>query len=167
MIDLISGKTPKVQRVQKVEPTFSLIKDYGVKNYLRTSKSLPHVEDKPWRFIATMPYNCHFQPIIELESKPGQSVSLNSTNPLVQYLTPTETVTTSGGNQRIEAKNWVSGEGGVQNAGSCVMGTLDMLGSKFLSILILMGIWAGADGGDISCGVTPLRRWGGELSTLT
>ena len=111
MIDLISGKPPKVQKVQKVEPTFSLIKDYGVKNYLRTSKSLPHVEDKPWRLIATMPYNCHFQPIIELESKPGQSVNLNSTNPLVQYLTPTETVTTSGGNQRIEAKNWVSGEG--------------------------------------------------------
>jgi hypothetical protein len=48
-----------------------------------------------------------------------------------------------------------------------VMGTLDMLGSKFLSILILMGIWSGADGGDICCLVTPFRRWGGELSTFT
>ena len=37
----------------------------------------------------------------------------------------------------------VCGEGGVQSAGSCVLGTLDMLGSKFLSILILMGIWLG------------------------
>ena len=33
----------------------------------------------------------------------------------------------------------VCGEGGVQSAGRCVLGTLDMLGSKFLSILILMG----------------------------
>ena len=60
----------------------------------------------------------------------------------------------------------VCGEGGVRSAGRCVMGTLDMLGSKFLSILILMGIWLGADGGDICCGVTPFRRWGGDLSTL-
>jgi hypothetical protein len=45
------------------------------------------------------------------------------------------------------------------------MGTLGILGSKFLKILKLMGIWSGADGGDICCGVTPLRRWGGELST--
>ena len=42
---------------------------------------------------------------------------------------------------RLRRFEVVCGEGGVQSAGSCVMGTLDMLGSKFLSILILMGIW--------------------------
>ena len=67
---------------------------------------------------------------------------------------------------RLRRFEVVCGEGGVQSAGSCVMGTLDMLGSKFLSILILMGIWLGADGGDTCCGVTPFRRWGGELATL-
>ena len=67
---------------------------------------------------------------------------------------------------RLRRFEVVCGEGGVQSAGSCVMGTLDMLGSKFLSILILMGIWLGADGGEICCGVTPFRRWGGELSTI-
>ena len=67
---------------------------------------------------------------------------------------------------RLRRFEVVCGEGGVQNAGSCVLGTLDMLGSKFLSILILMGIWSGADGGDICRGVTPLSRWRGDLSTL-
>ena len=68
---------------------------------------------------------------------------------------------------RLRRFEVVCGEGGVQSAGSCVMGTLDMSGSKFLSIVILMGIWLGADGGDICFGVTPLRRWGGDLSTFT
>jgi hypothetical protein len=43
---------------------------------------------------------------------------------------------------RLRRFEVVCGEGGVQSAGRCVMGTLDMLGSKFLSILILMGIWS-------------------------
>ncbi len=96
----------------KAEET-SLIKDYGIKEYVRVSKDLPHSEQNPWKLVCTMPYNCHFQPSIELEAPAGQEIRYNSTNPLVLFLTPTETFRTSGGNQLHEAKNWVSGEGAI------------------------------------------------------
>jgi len=87
------------------------IKDYGLKEYVRLSKDLPHREDVPWKLVCTIPYNCHFQPWIEFESTAGKVLSFNSTNPLVLYLTPTESHTTTGGGETYEAKNWVSGEG--------------------------------------------------------
>ena len=89
------------------------LKDYGRKEYLRVSKDLPHVESAPWRLVCTMPYNCHFQPSIEVEAEAGKVIAFNSTNPLVLYLTPTESVTTGAGVADYEAKNWVSGEGAI------------------------------------------------------
>ena len=89
------------------------IKDYGQKEYLRVSKDLPHVEDAPWRLVCTMPYNCHFQPSIKVEAEAGKVIAFNSTNPLVLYLTKTESVTTGAGIQDYEAKDWVSGEGAI------------------------------------------------------
>ena len=91
----------------------SIIKDYGLKPYVRTSKQLPHMEDKPWKLVCTMPYNCHFQMWMELESEPGKQIQLNSSNPLVLYLTKTETYTTKAGPQIAEAENWLSGEGAI------------------------------------------------------
>ncbi|MCX6873416.1 MAG: discoidin domain-containing protein [Verrucomicrobia bacterium] len=89
------------------------IKDYGLKEYLRLSKKLPHSEPKPWKLVCTMPYNCHFQPSIEVEAPAGLEIRFNSSNPLVLYLTKTETVVTTAGGQTHEAKNWVSGEGAI------------------------------------------------------
>lgn len=91
----------------------TMIKDYGGKDYVRISKDLPHSEPNPWKLVCTMPYNCQFQPSIELDAPAGQEVRYNSTNPLVLYLTPTETFKTTGGAQTHEAKNWVSGEGAI------------------------------------------------------
>ena len=89
----------------------STIKDFGVKEYIYTSKDLPRVENKTWNLVCQMPYNCHFQPIIELEGNAGDSIYINSSNPLVRYLTPTESFVLTGGHQVYEAKNWISGEG--------------------------------------------------------
>jgi alpha-L-rhamnosidase len=89
------------------------LKDYGQKPYVRLSKDLPHVEDAPWRLVCTMPYNCHFQPWIEVEATAGNVISFNSTNPLVLYLTKTESYTTREGVQDVEAQHWVSGEGAI------------------------------------------------------
>ena len=89
------------------------IKDYGLKDYVRVSKDLPHAENQPWKLVCTLPYNCHFQPWIELEAEAGKEIRFNSSNPLVLYLTQTETYTTSAGTQEYEAKNWVSGEGAI------------------------------------------------------
>jgi hypothetical protein len=89
------------------------IKDYGVKDYLRTSRDLPHAEDHPWKLVCTMPYNCQFQPAIVFDAPAGQTIRFNSSNPLVLYLTPTETCTTEAGEHTYEAKKWVSGEGAI------------------------------------------------------
>ncbi len=97
----------------KLLNTNTTIKDFGLKPYLRTSKALPHVENQTWKLVCGLPYNCHFQPWIELEAEPGQEILFNSSNPLVQYLTPTEKCTTRPGTQKYEAKNWVSGEGAI------------------------------------------------------
>ena len=89
------------------------IKDYGLKEYLRLSKELPHAEPNAWRLVCTMPYNCHFQPWIEVEAEAGKEILFNSSNMLVLYLTPTESYTTTAGRQIREAENWISGEGAV------------------------------------------------------
>lgn len=87
------------------------IKDYGPKDYVRVSKELPHTEDQPWKLVCEMPYNCHFQPWIEVDAPEGKEIRFNSSNPLVLYLTKTETYTTTAGVQQVEAKKWISGEG--------------------------------------------------------
>lgn len=89
------------------------IKDYGLKEYIRLSKDLPHAETNIWKLVCQMPHNCHFQPWIEVDSPEGAEIRFNSSNPLVLYLTPTETVKTKAGQQVYEAAKWVSGEGAV------------------------------------------------------
>lgn len=94
-------------------PSTSYIKDYGLKEYVRVSKDLPHAEDRSWKLLCEMPYNCQFQPWIVVEAPAGKIVKFNSSNPLVLYRMPTETVTTKAGQHAYEAKNWVSGEGAI------------------------------------------------------
>ena len=91
----------------------STLKDFGLKSYTYLSKDLPHTEEKTWKLVCQMPYNCHFQPWIEIEGKAGDSIEFNSSNPLVRYLTPTEVFRTQAGVQTYEAKNWISGEGAI------------------------------------------------------
>jgi alpha-L-rhamnosidase len=94
-------------------PQPSRIKDFGLKPYLHVSKQLPHREDQPWKLVCTLPYNAQFQPGLKATGPAGRTISFNSSNPLVQYLTPTETTTTEQGSRLYEAKNWVSGEGAI------------------------------------------------------
>jgi len=102
---------------QQAEPGASKVlppvKDFDLKEYVHVSKDLPHAEDGSWKLVCTMPYNCHFQPWISVEAPAGKVVKFNSSNPLVLYLTPTETCTTEAGEHPYEAKNWVSGEGAI------------------------------------------------------
>lgn len=95
------------------DASLPMIRDFGIKEYVRTSKDLPHAEARAWRLVCTMPYNCHFQPRIQAEGPAGETIRFNSSNPLVGYLTPTETVTTRAGEHTYEALNWVSGEGAI------------------------------------------------------
>jgi len=90
-----------------------MIRDFGIKGYIHLSKELPHSQARPWTLVCTIPYNCHFQPRIRAEGPKGGSIRFNSSNPLVGYLTPTETVEIEPGERTYEAKNWVSGEGAI------------------------------------------------------
>ncbi|OHB82343.1 MAG: hypothetical protein A2Z38_03235 [Planctomycetes bacterium RBG_19FT_COMBO_48_8] len=106
----VAASPVELQKQNRSE-AHAMIKDYGLKHYVRVSRDLPHSEDKEWKLVCTMPYNCHFQPWIQVESPEGKVIRLNSSNPLVLYLTPTETYTTISGEQTYEARKWVSGEG--------------------------------------------------------
>lgn len=89
------------------------IRDYGLKDYVRLSRALPRAEDKPWKLVCELPYNCQFQPWIQVGAPTGQEIRFNSSNPLVLYLTKTESVPTLVGEHTYEARNWVSGEGAI------------------------------------------------------
>ena len=65
------------------------IRDYGLKEYVRLSRALPRSEDKPWKLVCKLPYNCQFQPWIQIEAPAGREIRFNSSNPLVLYLTKT------------------------------------------------------------------------------
>jgi alpha-L-rhamnosidase len=89
------------------------LKDYGLKAYIHVSRDLPHREDTNWKLVCALPHNSQFQPYIEVEAPAGKTLTFNSSNPLVLYLTPTETCGTRDGVHEYEAKNWISGEGAV------------------------------------------------------
>ncbi len=108
-----SAQTASVREGDMANASTNVIKDYGLRKYVHLSKDLPHSDTNAWRLVCTIPYNCHFQPWIQLESAEGKVIQFNSSNPLVTYLTPTEKVTTREGDQTIEAKKWVSGEGAI------------------------------------------------------
>lgn len=94
-------------------PVPSPIRDYGLRDYTRLSKDLPRSEGRTWKLVCEMPYNCQFQPWVEADGPGGRTIRFNSSNPLVLYLTPTETAMTVPGDRTYEAKNWVSGEGAI------------------------------------------------------
>ena len=110
---LSSIASPPLAQQAAANPLKAAVKDYGLKKYTRVSKDLPNSEEGSWKLVCTMPYNCHFQPWILVEAPAGKVIQFNSSNPLVLYLTPTETCTTEAGEHAYEAKNWVSGEGAI------------------------------------------------------
>jgi len=93
--------------------THPAIKNYGLKKYVSLNKTLPYSDSVPWTLVGKLPYNCHFQPWIEVENAEGKTIHLNSSNPLVLYLTPTESFVAKKYFETYEAKNWVSGEGAI------------------------------------------------------
>jgi len=79
-------------------------KDYGLRDDIRVSRPLPRSDDKDWKLVCGLPYDCQFQPWIEVDAPAGRTIRFNSTNPLVLHLTPT-----AAGMRAYEARNWVSG----------------------------------------------------------
>ena len=87
------------------------LKDYGLQDYIYTTKTLPHSENSAWTLTCKLPYNAQFQPWIEVESPSGKIILFDSTNPLVPAIQATQQYITKPGVQRYEVPNWISGEG--------------------------------------------------------
>ncbi len=89
------------------------LKDYGLKEYVNVTKTLPHSEDQEWRLVCKLPYNAQFQPWIEVEAPAGKTILFDSTNPLVAANQDTQHYTTKPGVQCYETPKWISGEGAI------------------------------------------------------
>ena len=87
------------------------LKDYGLQDYIYTTKTLPHSENSAWILTCKLPYNAQFQPWIEVEAPSGKIILFDSTNPLVPAIQATQQYTTKSGVQTYEVPNWISGEG--------------------------------------------------------
>jgi len=90
------------------------LKDYGLREYVYTSKALPHVEEQPWKLVCQLPYNAQYTAWIQLKADAtGKEIVLDSTNPLVPAKQQPQKYTTTEGEQVFEAKGWVNGEGAI------------------------------------------------------
>ena len=88
------------------------VHDYGLKEYVYTSKDLPHSEANPWKLVCQLPYNAQYTAWIQIKAdSAGKVVEFDSTNPLVRSRQKVQTYTTVEGDQVYEVPDWVSGEG--------------------------------------------------------
>ena len=88
------------------------IKDYGLKEYIYTSKKLPHSEENPWILVCQLPYNAQYTALIKVNADAeGKTIMIDSTNPLARCRQPVQSYTTISGNQSYEIPKWISGEG--------------------------------------------------------
>jgi len=90
------------------------LKDFGLKEYVYTSKDLPRVETNTWRLVCQLPYNAQFTAWIECSADAtGKVVSVDSSNPLVRSQQVEQKFTMTQGVNTWEMPGWVSGEGAI------------------------------------------------------
>ncbi len=78
----LSGRAAEPQSAT-AEKGNRVIKDYGLKKYIRVSRDLPHREDKDWKLICALPHNSQFQPWIEAEASAGKTLTFNGSESLL------------------------------------------------------------------------------------
>lgn len=108
---IFSSSTCYSQNSTATAITHRPLKDYGRKDYVNVTKTLPRSETNEWTLVCKLPYNAQFQPWIEVEAPSGKIIIFDSTNPLVPAHQPTQQYTTKSGVQNYEVPNWISGEG--------------------------------------------------------
>ena len=87
------------------------LKDYGLRDYVNITKTLPRSDSSEWTVTCKLPYNAQFQQWIEVEAPAGKTIFFDSTNPLVPAIGIRQQYTTRSGVQSYEVPNWISGEG--------------------------------------------------------
>jgi hypothetical protein len=90
------------------------LKDFGLKEYVYTSKDLPRVETNSWRLVCQLPYNAQFTAWIQYSADTtGKVISVDSSNPLVRSQQAVQNCSTAQGVNTWEMPGWVSGEGAI------------------------------------------------------
>ena len=90
--------------VWSIPSVHAAIKDYGLKEYVYTSKDLPHSETNAWTLVCQLPYNAQFTPWIQVKAdSTGQIIACDSSNPLTRCRETPQCYTTVSGDQSYEA----------------------------------------------------------------
>ena len=61
MLTLLLASTLALAPNYRVHVVPNRIKDFGLKRYVSMNQTLPRTENKPWKLVCEMPYNCQFQ----------------------------------------------------------------------------------------------------------
>ena len=99
-----------------IKATYKLIgaQDFELREYVYTSKDLPHSEAKPWKLVCQLPYNARFTMWIQVKADAaGKVIEFDSSNPLMRCTTPVQKYTTVEGEQAYEMPDWTAGEGAI------------------------------------------------------
>ena len=110
----IKGAADKPLTIIKATYRAEGMTEYGLKDYVYTSKDLPHSEAKPWKLVCQLPYNAQYTMWIRVKADAaGKEIEFDSSNPLMRCTTPVQKVTTVAGEQAYEIKDWTAGEGAI------------------------------------------------------
>ncbi len=110
----IKGSVDKPLTIIKATYRAENINDYGLKEYVYTSKDLPHSEAKPWKLVCQLPYNAQYTMWIRVKADAaGKVIEFDSSNPLMRCTTPVQKYTTVEGEEAYEMQNWTAGEGAI------------------------------------------------------
>jgi len=110
----IKGSADKPLTIIKATYRAEGMTEYGLNDYVYTSKDLPHSEAKPWKLVCQLPYNAQYTMWIRVKADAaGKEIEFDSSNPLMRCTTPVQKVTTVAGEQTYEIKDWTAGEGAI------------------------------------------------------
>jgi len=110
----IKGSADKPLTIIKATYRAEGINDYGLKDYVYTSRDLPHSEAKPWKLVCQLPYNAQYTMWIRVKADAaGKVIEFDSSNPLMRCTTPVQKYTTVDGEQAYEMPDWTAGEGAI------------------------------------------------------
>ncbi|MCF7731385.1 MAG: hypothetical protein K9N23_06850, partial [Akkermansiaceae bacterium] len=110
----IKGSADKPLTIIKATYRAEGMNDYGLKDYVYTSKDLPHSEAKPWKLVCQLPYNAQYTMWIRVKADAaGKVIEFDSSNPLMRCTTPVQKITTVAGEQVYEMPEWTAGEGAI------------------------------------------------------
>ena len=110
----IKGSADKLLTIIKATYRAEGVHDYGLREYVYTSKDLPHSEANPWKLVCQLPYNAQYTAWLQVKADAaGKVIEFDSTNPLVRSRQKVQKYTTVEGDQVYEVPAWVSGEGAI------------------------------------------------------